>query len=140
MAVTWRNTSHGWLHAFFIDMDSNFIIFNSRDQLLRIDLQEIVYFEGDGNLTYIFTSNKLKGIVNMNLGKMEGYLATEYRKKASFFLRVGKKFIINMNYIYLINVAKQNLVLSDYRNFAFQVPVSKEALKKVKELVLFAKR
>jgi len=72
LAVTWRNTSHGWLHAFFIDMDSNFIIFNSRDQLLRIDLQEIVYFEGDGNFTYIFTSNKLKGIVNMNLGKMEG--------------------------------------------------------------------
>ena len=46
--------------------------------LLRIDLNEIVYFEGDGNLTYIFTANKLKGIVSMNLGKLEGYLATEY--------------------------------------------------------------
>ena len=121
-------------------MESNFIIFNSRDQLLRIDLNEIVYFEGDGNLTYIFTSNKLKGVVNMNLGKMEDYLATEYGMKAVFFLRVGKKFIINMNYIYLINVAKQNLVLSDYRNFAFQISVSKEALKKVKDLVLIAKR
>ena len=55
-------------------------------------------------------------------------------------MRVGKKFIINMNYIYLINVAKQNLVLSDYRNFSFQVPISKEALKKVKELVLINKK
>lgn len=121
-------------------MESNFIIFNSRDQLLRIDLNEIVYFEGDGNLTYIITSNKLKGTVNINLGKMESFLATEYGKKASFFLRVGKKFIINMNYIYLINVAKQNLILSDYRNFSFSVPVSKEALKKVKDLVLITKR
>ena len=127
-----------WLDAFY-EMESNFIIFNSRDQLLRIDLNEIVYFEGDGNLTYIFTSNKLKGIVSMNLGKMEGYLATEYGMRASFFLRVGKKFIINMNYIYLINVPKHNLVLSDYRNFSFQIPVSKEALKKVKDLVLIAK-
>ena len=118
----------------------NLIIFNSRDQLLRIDMNEIVYFEGDGNLTYIVTSNKMKGTVSMNLGKMEEFLATQYGKKASFFMRVGKKFIINMNYIYLINVAKQNLVLSDYRNFSFQVPVSKEALKKVKELVLINKK
>ena len=120
-------------------MESNFIIFNSRDQLLRIDLNEIVYFEGDGNLTYIFTSNKLKGVVNMNLGKMEGYLATEYGMKAVFFLRVGKKFIINMNYIYQIDIQKQTLMLSDCEHFLFQMPVSKEALKAVKELVIQAK-
>lgn len=116
------------------------IFFNSRDQLLRIDMEEIVYFEGDGNLTYIVTSNKMKGTVSMNLGKMEEFLANEYGRKASFFLRIGKKYIINMNYVYLINVPKQKLVLSDYRNFSFQVPVSKEALKKVKELVLINKK
>ena len=49
------------------------IFFNSRDQLLRIDMAEIVYFDGDGNLTYIVTSNKMKGTVNMNLGKMEEF-------------------------------------------------------------------
>ena len=87
------------------------IFFNSRDQLLRIDMAEIVYFEGDGNLTYIVTSNKMKGTVNMNLGKMEEFLANEYGRKASFFLRIGKKYIINMNYVYLINVPKQKLVL-----------------------------
>lgn len=118
----------------------NYIFFNSRDQLLRIDMSEIVYFEGDGNLTYIVTANKLKGTVNMNIGKMENLLATQYAKKASFFLRVGKKFIINMNYIYMINVPKQVLVLSDYQHFAFQIPISKEALKKVKELVLLTKK
>lgn len=118
----------------------NLIFFNSRDQLLRIDMNEIVYFEGDGNLTYIVTSNKMKGTVSMNLGKVEEFLATQYGKKASFFMRVGKKFIINMNYIYLINVVKQNLILSDYRNFSFQLPISREALKKVKELVLINKK
>ena len=118
----------------------NLIFFNSRDQLLRIDMDEIVYFEGDGNLTYIMTANKLKGTVNMNLGKMENLLVTHYAKEARSFLRVGKKFIINMNFIYLINVPKQLLVLSDYQHFAFQVPISKDALKKVKELVLLSKK
>ena len=119
----------------------NLVYFNSRDQLLRIDMQRIVYFEADGNLTNIFTTNKMKSTVNMNLGKMEEFLSAQYGKKAmSIFMRLGKKFIINMDYIYLINVAKQRLVLSDYQNFAFQLPISKEALKKVKELVIESKR
>ncbi len=120
-------------------MKSNFIIFNSRDQLLRIDLQEIVYFEGDGNLTYIVTPNKIKGTVSMNLSKMEEFLALQYGEKASIFFRLGKRFIINTSYIYSIHVAKQTLILSDYHNFTFQLPVSKEALRKMKELLISKK-
>ncbi len=116
------------------------IFFNSRDQLLRIGIDDIVYFEADGNLTYIITANKLRGVVNMNLGKMEQFLAAHFGKGASSFMRIGKKFIINMQHIYLINVPKQKLVLSDYRTFALQLSVSKEALKKVKELVLINKK
>ena len=115
------------------------IFFNSRDQLLRINMRRIAYFEGDGNLTYIVMTNKMKGTVSMNIGKMEEFLAMQYGKKARFFMRIGKRFIINMNYIYQVNVAKQMLVLSDFQTFAFQVPVSKEALKKVKEQMLISK-
>jgi DNA-binding LytR/AlgR family response regulator len=107
--------------------------------LLRIGIDDIVYFEADGNLTNIVTANKLKGTVNMNLGKMEQFLLLNFTQRASTFLRVGKRFIINMSHIYLINVPKQKLVLSDYRTFTFQLPVSKDALRKVKELVLINK-
>ena len=117
-------------------MNKDYIIFNSRDQLLRIELQEIVYFEADGNLTYIVAPNKLKGVVSMNLSKMEEFLALQYGNKASSFFRLGKRFIINTSYIYSIQVAKQKLILSDYHSFIFQLPVSKEALRKMKELLL----
>lgn len=120
-------------------MNQELIFFNSRDQLLRIGIDDIVYFEADGNLTNIVTANKLKGTVNMNLGKMEQFLLLNFTQRASTFLRVGKRFIINMSHIYLINVPKQKLVLSDYRTFTFQLPVSKDALRKVKELVLINK-
>ena len=36
------------------------IYFNSRDKLIRLYIQKIVYFEGDGNYTYIVTTNKQK--------------------------------------------------------------------------------
>ena len=115
------------------------VYFNSRDKLIRLDVQKIVYFEGDGNYTYIVTANKQKVCITMNLSHTEDALAAQLGETAQQFMRVGKRFIVNMKYIYQIDIQKQFLMLSDYENFTFQVPVSKEALKAVKELIVKAK-
>ena len=72
----------------------------------------------------------------MNLGEMEKALAEQLGPTDKTFMRIGKRFIINMQYIYQINVLKQQLILSDYDHFAFQISISKDALKKMKELML----
>ena len=112
------------------------IYFNSRDRLIRLDVQKIVFFEGEGNYTYIVTANKQKVCITMNLSCTEDALATQLGSNATQLMRIGKRFIINMKYVYQINVLKQHLILSDYDHFAFQVSISKEALKKMKELML----
>lgn len=117
----------------------DYIFFNSRDELQRIDVSKIVYFEASGNYTDIVMVNKLKASVCMNLGEMEKALAEQIGDKSYSFMRIGKRFIINMQYVYSINVLKQQLILSDYDHFAFQVNISKEALKKMKELMLVTK-
>lgn len=116
-----------------------YIFFNSRDELLRIDISKIVYFESNGNYTDIIMVNKLRASVCMNLGEMEKAIAAQIGDDANIFMRIGKRFIINMRYVYSINVLKQQLVLSDYDHFAFQVNISKDALKKMKELMLVVK-
>ena len=116
-----------------------YIFFNSRDELQRIDVSKIVYFEADGNYTDIVMVNKLRASICMNLGEMEKAVAAQIGDEARHFMRIGKRFIINMRYVYSINVLKQQLVLSDYDHFAFQVSISKDALKKMKELMLVAK-
>ena len=115
------------------------IYFNSRDRLIRLDIQKIVYFEGDGNYTYIVTANKQKVCVTLNLAHKEEALASQLGENARQFMRIGKRFIVNMNYIYQVDIQKQILMLSDYEHFLFQLPVSKEALKAVKELVIQTK-
>lgn len=120
-------------------MNTNFLFFNSRDELLRIDISKIVYFESDGNYTNIILSNKLRGIVCMNLAQTEKALSERLKEKSRCFARIGKRYIINLNYVYQINIIKQRLVLSDYVSFAFQLEMSKEALKKLKELFLTIK-
>lgn len=119
--------------------DKVYIFFNSRDELQRIDVSKIVYFEADGNYTDIVMVNKLRASICMNLGEMEKAIAAQIGDDARIFMRIGKRFIINMRYVYSINVLKQQLVLSDYDHFAFQVSISKDALKKMKELMLVAK-
>ena len=115
------------------------IYFNSRDKLIRLDVQKIVYFEGDGNYTYIVTANKQKVCITLNLSHTEEALAAQLGEKAKMYMRIGKRFIVNMNYIYQIDIQKQTLMLSDCERFLFQLPVSKEALKTVKDLVIKAK-
>lgn len=120
-------------------MTLQLVYFNSRDKLIRLDIQKIVYFEGDGNYTYIMTANKQKVCVTLNLAHIEEALAAQLGDSAKQFMRIGKRFIVNMNYIYQIDIQKQTLMLSDCEHFLFQLPVSKEALKTVKELVIQTK-
>lgn len=114
----------------------DYVLFNSRDELVRLSIADIVYFEADGNYTKVVTANKLTSVLGMNLGQMEAALAKQLGDAATRFIRLGKRFIINRNFIYKINVHSQTLILSDFNRFAFKVPVSKDALKKMKLLLI----
>ena len=116
------------------------IFFNSRDTLIRIDIRNIVYFESDGNYTYIVTANKLRSCLTMNLSHTEQALASQLGAQARRFMRIGKRFIVNIRHIYQIDTLKQVLTLSDGSSFVFQLPVSKEALKQVKALMIESKQ
>ncbi len=116
-----------------------YVFFNSRDELQRIEVSKIVYFEADGNYTDIVMVNKLRASICMNLGEMEKAIAAQIGDDAKIFMRIGKRFIINIRYVYSINVLKQQLILSDYDHFAFQVTISKDALRKMKDLMLAAR-
>ena len=115
------------------------IIFNSRDGLVRMDAERIVYFEADGNYTRVVSMNNLKVTLGNNLSQTELKLSTLLGEEARMFMRVGKRFIVNLDYVYFVNMAKQCLVMSDMKHFAFQLPISKEALRQMKELMIKAK-
>lgn len=112
---------------------------NTRDELFRMDITKIVYFEADGNYTNIVLSNRLKGVVCMNLARMQQELVDKLKENANIFIRVGKKYIINHTYLFHIDVLKQKLELSDGEHFSYQLDISKAALKKLKELYISAK-
>lgn len=115
---------------------TNYLYFNTRDEFDRIDIAKIVCFQSDGNYTNVVLTNKVKIVLGISLGRMEKYLSETLKEKASCFARVGKSCIINVNYILRINVLKQYVVLTDYDTSNYQVTVSKEALKKLKDIMV----
>lgn len=111
-----------------------YLYLNSRDELFRVDISKIVYFESDGNYTNIVLSNKMKASLGMNLTRMKDILDRNLRNSTAVFARVGKRHIVNLSYVYHIAILKQKLVLSDGEKFEYHLTVSKEALRKLRDM------
>jgi len=113
-----------------------YLYFNNRDELLRLEVDSIVYFESEGNYTNVVMTNKLKNKVTCNLSMMETILSKRLGEKSFSFMRIGKRFIVNLRFIQSICIHRQQMVVSDCLHFAYQLPISKEALKKVKDIIV----
>ena len=113
---------------------TRYLYLNSRDEFFRVDITKIVYFESDGNYTNILLNNKMRATVCMNLAQMQSILSESLKEDAGIFARIGKRHIINLNYVDQIAILRQKLVLSDGEHFEYQVNISKDALKKLRDM------
>lgn len=116
-----------------------FVYFNSRDDFLRIGVSQIVYFMADKNYTILQMANGKKMIFAFSLSQMQKHLSTSLDEDAKIFARIGKSYIVNLNYIFQIEITKQRLVLCVQGNDDYRLSVSKEALKKLRSLYLNSK-
>lgn len=117
-------------------MKKVYLHLNSRDEFFRIDISKIIYFEADGNYTNIVTANGHRSVICMNLSQMQQVLSDSLKESAHIFARIGKKHIVNHVYIFQISVQRQKLILSDGDRFTYTLDVSKEALKRLKEMFI----
>jgi Response regulator of the LytR/AlgR family len=116
---------------------NRYIYFNSRDEFFRIHLSQIIYFAADKNYTLMQLQNGQKLIFTFSLQKMQEYLAEKLQEDAKHFARIGKSYIINLNYVYQIDTAKQQLKLLSISNQKeFRLLVSKDALKNLRKLFI----
>ena len=115
-------------------MDS-ILLFSTRDELTRIRLERVMYFEADANYTKVVFSNGLTATLLTSLVHLEKLIAGVLIEKNSIFVRIGKRYIINSAYLFQINVLRQRLVLSDLMSsYTATLSVSKDALRKLKTL------
>lgn len=113
----------------------NILLFSTRDELTRIRLERVMYFEADANYTKVVFSNGVTAMLLTSLVHLEKLIAGVLIEKNSIFVRIGKRYIINSAYLFQINVLRQRLVLSDLASpYTATLSVSKDALRKLKAL------
>ena len=112
------------------------IIISSTNELVRVLPERIVYISSDGNYSTMVLHDKTEHLFTFNLSHFQKLIEKQLKDEASQLIRIGKSLIINRDYIYRINLTKQQLVMSDMAlNQAFMLSASKEALKQLKQLL-----
>ena len=110
-----------------------YLIIKTRDELLRIKIGQILYFEADRNYTKLLLSCGIQFTFAINIGKIEEILAKQVAGVERILMRVGKSHIINKNHILQINLPKQRLLLLTEEGKAKELIISKDPLKLLKE-------
>jgi len=112
-----------------------YLIIKTRDEFLRIRINDILYLEADRNYTKLLLTEGIQFTFAINIGKLEEMFENQVLESKKMLVRVGKSFIINKNYILQINLPKQKLLLLTPGGKPRELVVSKEPLKALKDML-----
>lgn len=111
------------------------ILLSKGTELLRVPASRLMFVSSDGNYSNIVTADGRSRLVSFQLGQIEDLIGEQLSDDAELFIRLGRGLIINMDYIYLIDIAKQQLILSDCAGSWHELSASREALIKLKAYI-----
>ncbi len=114
-------------------MSKKYLTISTPTESVRFAPDKIVYILAGGNYSEFYQVDKNMNLLMLQLGKVEEEIDNQLGNDANTFIRIGKSYIINRNYIYHIKVQKKELVLSDMATFSYTLSPSKEALRSLKE-------
>ena len=117
------------------DAMDKYLIIKTRDEFLRIRINDILYLEADRNYTKLLLTEGIQFTFAINIGRIEEMFENQVVESKKMLIRVGKSFIINKNYILQINLPKQKLLLLTPGGKPRELVVSKEPLKWLKEML-----
>lgn len=108
------------------------LVFGLANQLMRINLDDIVYVKSDGNYSQVCLYNGVKQTMTIQLHYFEDKIKAT--SKDNKFVRIGRSVLVNKDYICMINLTEKQLLLSGHKMMdKWTISASREALKEVKD-------
>lgn len=111
---------------------SRFITISKGTEFLRIPADHLVFISADGNYSNVVTRDGKSALVSFQLGQVEDLIADQLGDGSGQFIRLGRGLIINIHFVYRIDIATQQLVLSDCNGCYHELSASREVLIKLK--------
>ena len=111
---------------------SRFITISKGTEFLRIPADHLVFISADGNYSNVVTRDGKSALVSFQLGQVEDLIADQLGDGGGQFIRLGRGLIIIIHFVYRIDIATQQLVLSDCNGCYHELSASREVLIKLK--------
>lgn len=108
------------------------VVISKGTELLRVPSARLVYISADGNYSNLVTQDNRSRMVSYQLGQLEDLIGEQLGDSGNNFIRLGRGLIINSDFVYSIDIAKQQLVLSDCLDCYHELSASREVLIKLK--------
>lgn len=126
-------------------MEHSLIIHNSRESII-ISISQLLYIKAEGNYSYFFwidnaphpagkPDKTIGTVITIQLGEIDKLiekLDNDDRKK---LVRIGRSLIINLQYLYKIDLTRTELLLMDRAHNIHTLEASHEALSKLKKAI-----
>ena len=109
-----------------------FITISKGTEFLRVPAEHLVFISADGNYSNVTTRDGKTALVSFQLGQVEDLIAEQLGDNGGQFIRLGRGLIINIHFVYRIDIATQQLVLSDCDGCYHELSASREVLIKLK--------
>ena len=103
-------------------------------ELYVVDLSDIMCFEADDHYTHVFTSRGNSFMVPFSLARIEDKIKLKHCGKKNL-LRLGRRYIININSIYHVNAVKQTVSLADNHGKVMTLSLSKTVLRMLMDMI-----
>ena len=112
-----------------------YIVISKGTEMLRIPAGRLVFISADGNYSNVYTQDGRSQMVSFQLGQLEDLIGDQLGDDGNRFIRLGRGYIINMEFVHLIDISKKILVLSDCNGFYMELEPSREVLIKLKAYI-----
>lgn len=116
----------------FINRQHIFTI-SQANELVRVALERIVYLVSEGSYSRMVLVDGTEHLFSFNLSRFQELVEQYSSDQAAYFIRVGRRLIINRTYIFCVQPTKQKLFLSgDRLSKTLILGASREALRQLK--------
>jgi len=114
---------------------NKFIVISTGTELLRVPSDRLMFITSEGNYSKVYTQDGHYHMVAYQLGQLEDMIVDQLGEEKTPFVRIGKSLIVNRDYIYLIDVSEQLIIVSDCQGQYHKLQASRKALIQIKVLI-----
>ena len=108
------------------------LIISKGTEMLCVPVDRLAYVSSDGNYSTVVTLDSRQHIVSYQLGQVASLIEEQIGDAASRSSRLGRCLIVNLDFVFFIDISKQVLILSDCLHFYEELSAPREALIKLK--------